>query len=268
MRLAMLQTAGDPENRVAANLDRLADAAGRAAAGGADLLLAPEMFLTGYNIGRAAADVVAEPVDGPSARHAAEIARTHNIALCFGYPERGPDGAIYNAALLIDADGRQLLNFRKTHLFGDLDRAMFAPGPGTAEVVEVAGLKAGLLICYDVEFPEAVRALALNGADLVLVPTANMKPYDPVSLYVVPARAFENELFVAYANRCGVEGELEYMGLSCVGDPSGGNLVLAGDGEELIFADLTPEALARGRALNTHMRDRRPGLYTSQLAGR
>ncbi len=268
MRLAMLQTAGDPQNRVPANLDRLADAAARAAAGGADLLLAPEMFLTGYNIGRAAAEAVAEPADGPSATRAAEIARAYDIALCYGYPERSADGAIYNAALLIDRSGRQLLNFRKTHLFGDLDRAMFAPGPGTAEVVEVAGMKVGLLICYDVEFPEAVRALALNGADLVLVPTANMKPYDPVSLFVVPARAFENELFVAYANRCGSEGELDYMGLSCVGDPAGGNLVLAGDGEELVFADLTPESLARGRRMNTHMRDRLPETYETLFAGR
>ncbi|WP_250152205.1 carbon-nitrogen hydrolase family protein [Ancylobacter radicis] len=264
----MLQTAGDPENRPSVNLDILERAAARAAQGGADLLLAPEMFLTGYNIGREAAEAVAEPADGASAVRAAQIASTHNVALCYGYPERDAAGLIYNSALLLDRDGRQLLNFRKTHLFGDLDRAMFAPGAGTAEVAEVAGMKAGLLICYDVEFPEAVRALALNGADLVLVPTANMKPYDAVSLYIVPARAFESELFIAYANRCGSEGELDYMGLSCVGDPSGGNLVLAGDGEELVFADLTTEALERGRSLNTHMRDRLPEVYGRLVGSR
>ncbi len=132
---------------------------------------------------------------------------------------------------------------------------MFAPGPGTAEIAELDGHKVGILICYDVEFPEAVRALALGGADLVLVPTANMKPYDAVSLFVVPARAFESELYVAYANRCGREGELEYMGLSCVGDPNGGNLVLAGDGEELVFADLDPgEAEAGPRAQHPYAR--------------
>lgn len=261
MRLALLQTAGDPANRPAANLDRLDAAAAAAVEQGADLLLAPEMFLSGYNIGRDAAQALAEPADGPSARRAADIARTRNIALCYGYPERGADGAIYNAALLLDRGGAPLLNFRKTHLFGDLDREMFAPGPGTAELAEIDGYRLGILICYDVEFPEAVRALALGGADLVLVPTANMKPYDAVSHFVVPARAFENELYVAYANRCGSEGTLDYMGLSCVGDPNGGNLVLAGEGEELIVVDLSPERLQAGRALNTHLRDRRPEVY-------
>ena len=258
MRLALWQTAGDPGNDPAANLDRLEAAAAKAAAGGADLLLAPEMFLTGYNIGREAALAKAEPAEGPSARRAADIARAHGIGLCYGYPERGDGGAIYNSCLLLDKDGTRLLNFRKTHLFGDLDRAMFAPGEGTAELARFEGYGVGMLICYDVEFPEAVRALALAGADLVLVPTANMKPYDAVSLYVVPARAFENELYVAYANRCGVEGELDYMGLSCVGDPMGGNLVLAGDGEELIFADLDPARLREARRLSTHLGVRRP----------
>lgn len=261
MRLALLQTAGDPANDPAANLDRLEAAAARAAAGGADLLLAPEMFLSGYNIGREAALAVAEPTDGPAAQRAGAIARAHNIGLCYGYPELGEGGTLYNSCLLIGRDGSPLLNFRKTHLFAALDRAMFAPGEGSVALAEVEGFKVGMLICYDVEFPEAVRALALAGADLVLVPTANMKPYDAVSHFVVPSRAFENELFVAYANRCGQEGELDYMGLSCVGDPNGGNLVLAGEGEEVVFADLLPERLKAARAINTHVPDRRPEVY-------
>ncbi|SCW44844.1 carbon-nitrogen hydrolase family protein [Ancylobacter rudongensis] len=261
MRLALLQTAGDPSNEPVANLARLDAAAAEAAAGGADLLLAPEMFLTGYNIGREAAVAKAEPAEGTSARRAGEIARTHGIGLCYGYPERGDGGAIYNSCLLLDKDGTRLLNFRKTHLFGDLDRAMFAPGEGSAELASFEGYRVGMLICYDVEFPEAVRALALAGADLVLVPTANMKPYDAVSHVVVPARAFESELFVAYANRCGVEGELDYMGLSCVGDPHGLHLAMAGDGEELLFADLDPARLKAARAINTHVPDRRPEVY-------
>lgn len=265
MRLALFQTAGDPSNDPAANLDLLEAAAGRAAAGGADLLLAPEMFLTGYNIGREVARAKAEPADGPSARRARGIARAHDIGLCYGYPERDEGGAVYNSSLLLGRDGAPLLNYRKTHLFGDLDRAMFVPGDGATELATFAGYRIGMLICYDVEFPEAARALALAGADLVLVPTANMKPYDAVSLFVVPARAFENELFVAYANRCGVEGELDYMGLSCVGNPMGGNLALGGDGEELLFADLDPARLKAARALNAHVPDRRPEVYARQM---
>ena len=89
-----------------------------------------------------------------------------------GYPERGGDGAIYNAACLIGRDGRRLANYRKCHLFGDLDRRMFRAGASTPAVVELDGIRVGLLICYDVEFPESVRLLALAGADLVAVPTA------------------------------------------------------------------------------------------------
>ncbi|MCK0197723.1 carbon-nitrogen hydrolase family protein [Ancylobacter sp. 6x-1] len=261
LRLALLQTAGDPGNSTAANLDRLAAAAAEAAARGAGLLVAPEMFLSGYAIGREAAARAAEPLDGPSARRAAEIARRYGIALAYGYPERDPDGAIYNAALLIGADGQTLLNYRKTHLFGDLDRSMFAAGDTLGRVARVGGFTVGLLICYDVEYPEAVRTLALAGADLVVVPTANMKPYAHVSHLLVPARACENKVYVAYANRVGSEGALDYLGLSCVADPDGANILLAGEEDGLFFADVQRARL--DTALNAYMTDRRPDLYRS-----
>lgn len=261
MRIALLQTAGDPANSPSANLDRLDEAAANAAAGGAGLLLAPEMVLTGYAIGREAAARLAEPVDGPSGTRAGAIAARHGIALCYGYPERGADGAVYNSAALYDRDGVRLLNYRKTHLFAALDREMFTPGEGSVATARLGDFTVGLLICYDVEFPEAARGLALAGADLILVPTANMKPYDPVSHFVVPARAYENSLYVAYANRCGREGELDYMGLTCLAAPGGGNVVLAGLGEELLFADLDPEAVKAARVNNTYLRDRLPALY-------
>lgn len=261
MRIALYQTAGDPANEPTANLDRLAAAAQRAKAGGADLLVAPEMFLTGYAIGREAAEAKAEAVDGPSARRATEIARASGVALAYGYPERGEDGRVYNAAILIGADGHRLLNYRKSHLFGALDRSMFAQGRGAHETARLGPFKVGLLICYDVEFPEAPRALALAGADLIIVPTANMKPYEPVSHLLVPARAYENAVYVAYANRCGREADLAYYGLSSVAGPAGGNLVMAGDGEQLIFADLDAGAIEAARTINTQLKDRRPEAY-------
>ena len=120
---------------------------------------------------------------------------------------------------------------------------------------------AGLLICYDVEFPETVRAHALNGAELVIVPTALMRPFDVVARIVVPARAYENQLFIAYVDRCGREGPFDYCGLSCVVGPDGSDLARAGRGEELIFADLDRSALEQSRKINTHLNDRRPELY-------
>ncbi|NWJ69658.1 hypothetical protein HX744_03595 [Pseudonocardia sp. ICBG1122] len=118
----------------------------------------------------------------------------------------------------------------------------------------------GLLVCYDVEFPETVRALALAGADAVLVPTANMLPYDHVPRVLVPARAWENQVYVAYANWCGTEGSLTYGGLSCVAGPAGA-VVRAGRDPELLVAELDRSALAVSRRANPYLADRRPDLY-------
>ena len=113
-------------------------------------------------------------------------------------------------------------------------------------MAELDGLRLGVLICYDVEFPENVRLLALQGAALVAVPTANMAPYTFVCRALVPARAYENHLFLAYANRCGREGELEYLGQSCIVAPDGTDLARAGPGEEVILADIDPARIASG----------------------
>lgn len=262
MRIAVFQgplEGGD----VARNLELLAVRARQAADAGARLLICPEMFLTGYAIGPAAVAVLAEAVDGPSAARAAEIARGAGIALLYGYPERGADGRVYNAALLVDRDGRQQANHRKTHLFGALDRDAFAAGAGPPTVAELDGLKLGILICYDVEFPENVRLLALQGVALVAVPTANMAPFTFVCRALVPARAYENHLFLAYANRCGHEGELEYLGQSCIVAPDGTDLARAGPGEEMILADVDPARIASWRQNNPYLADRRPDLYGS-----
>jgi predicted amidohydrolase len=260
MRIAIYQ--GPAEAGTAArNLDRLQARAAEAASRGARLLICPEMFLTGYNIGAATAARLAEPSDGPSRARAARIARDHGIALLFGYPERGSDGAVYNAARLIDRDGATLASYRKCHLFGALDRAMFRAGSAPSEVVELEGVRIGLLICYDVEFPETVRLLALRGVDLVAVPTALMEPFEVVARTLVPARAVENQVYLAYANRCGREGDLRYCGLSCVVGSNGAWLARAGRGEELLVADLDLEGLRNSRAHNTYLEDRRPELY-------
>jgi predicted amidohydrolase len=121
----------------------------------------------------------------------------------------------------------------------------------------------GLAICYDIEFPELARTLALAGADAILAPTANMAPYDSVATRLVPARAEENAVFIAYANYVGAEPPFDYFGLSCVCDPTGADIARAGDGETMIFADLDKAALAAARASATHLADRRPELYGS-----
>jgi 5-aminopentanamidase len=95
----------------------------------------------------------------------------------------------------------------------------------------------------------------------VVVPTALMQPYDVIAKTVVPARAYENQIFLAYVNRCGVEADFDYCGLSCVIAPDGQDLARAGRGQNLILADIDLAALHRSRALNTYLQDRRPEMY-------
>ncbi|MQY39129.1 (R)-stereoselective amidase [Streptomyces sp. RB17] len=260
MRTALLQSSGRPGS-IAENLKVLDEAAGRAAAAGAALLAAPEMFLTGYAIGDDIARL-AEPADGDSADAIAELAHRHGLAIVYGYPERDGE-TVYNSAQLISADGTRLANYRKTHLFGCFERDHFTPGEQPVVQAELNGLTVGLMICYDVEFPENVRAHALAGTDLLVVPTAQMHPFQFVAESLVPVRAWENQMYVAYVNRVGQEGEFEFVGLSVLAGPDGVARTRAGRTEQLVFADADPAFLAASREANPYLEDRRPGLYGS-----
>ncbi|MFJ5842113.1 carbon-nitrogen hydrolase family protein [Streptomyces shenzhenensis] len=258
MRTALLQSSGRPGS-VVENFKVLDAAAARAAAAGAALLATPEMFLTGYAIGEGIGRL-AEPADGDWADAVADIAGRHGLAIVYGYPER-TDAAVHNSAQLISADGTRLANYRKTHLFGCFERDHFAPGDRPVVQAELNGLTVGLLICYDVEFPENVRAHALAGTDLLVVPTAQLHPYQFVAESLVPVRAFENQMYVAYVNRVGTEGEFEFVGLTTLAGPDGIARARAGRAEELVVADADPGFLASSRRANPYLRDRRPGLY-------
>lgn len=254
LTLALYQCAPMPLD-VPANLQRLETAAQQAAQGGADVLVCPEMFLTGYNIGPAAVRQLAQAANGDYAQAVADIARRHAIALLYGYPELDEKGTVFNAAQWISAQGERCLNYRKTHLYGALDKSQFSPGMPAAGCVDLKGWRVGVLICYDVEFPENTRRLALGGAELIAVPTANMPEFDFVSSTMIPVRAYENQVYVAYANYVGAEGEVHYGGLSTIAAPDGALLAQAGREETLVFATLMAPQLAAARLHCTHLTD-------------
>ncbi|XGV97775.1 MAG: carbon-nitrogen hydrolase family protein [Leptolyngbya sp. BL-A-14] len=259
MKVGLYQGSGTPLD-VTTNLELLAQTAAAAAKQNVTLLIFPELFLTGYNIGDAVKQL-AEPWQGRSLQLAAAIAREHHVALLFGYAERDGD-AIYNAAALIDTDGTLAANYRKAHLFGAEEQRLFTPGQEW-RLHTIAGVRIGVLICYDVEFPEAVRSLALQGAELIAVPTALMFPYTQIPKVLIPTRALENQVFVAYANRIGTEGNLKYCGLSTIADPDGNVLAQAGAEETLLIADLDRTAIAKTRDVFSYLDDRRPNLYST-----
>lgn len=250
MKLALLQTPpanGDPDQALA----RLEIAVTAAAAAGADLLIAPELLLPGYNCPDLHA-VTAQPVEGAWIARLSALAAAHRCGLVFGWAERAGD-RVLNSATAIGPDGAVLATYRKRQLFGPMERASFAPGLDPAPVFDLAGRRCGLQICYDIEFPEHARDLARRGAEVILVPTANPVGFEHVQRLFVPARAAENAVFVAYANYCGAENGLEFGGMSVIAGPDGVPIASAGRGPALLIADLP----ARG--------DYPAGMLSSQL---
>ena len=262
MKISIAQCQPGPED-VAGNIRNIDKVASDAASIGADILICPEMVVSGYCIGAEAASRLAEPDNGAYSKAISKIAQKNKIAIVFGYPERDDQNNIYNSAMFINREGKTLLNYRKTNLFGDLDRSMFSPSHGKMDIVEFDGWRIGVLICYDIEFPENARLLALEGAELIIVPTACMTPYDSVPMTLVPARAIENQVYLAYANYTGSEPGIKYCGLSCIISPDGVDLARAkSEGtNELIAANLTHSELSRVREDITYHADRRPELY-------
>lgn len=257
MKIAVGQTIGTPAD-VAANLQLMERLAVDAARQGADLLVLPELFLTGYGVGDAV-QALAEPHDGPSAAIAARIASTTSLGIVYGYPERCSEG-IYDSAAVFDRTGRLVANYRKVHLWGAYECAQFIAGQ-SLEIFDFEGLRLGLLICYDLDFPEMARALSLAGADGAIALSAITTPYAVVPRHLVPTRAYENRMFVALANLVGQEGDLYYAGESCVAAPDGEILASCGQSQGLAVAALQPERYAAYRREHGYVLDRRPELY-------
>jgi predicted amidohydrolase len=252
MRIALMQFQAEAGN-VAANLAAIDKAARDAKAAGAALLIAPELAVPGYGAGDAIL-ALAEPRDGDQVAALRESARSNGIAILAGFAERDGD-IVYNSAVFVDGGKTQV--YRKAFLYGGYEKGLFAAPAPQSCIVEFGGLKVGVLICYDVEFPENVRRLAQAGADLVAVPTAlPASDHDAfISGSIIPVRAFENQVHVAYANFCGADENFAYAGLSHVAAPDGATLAAAGTEPCLLIADIEPQAYAAAREANPYLED-------------
>jgi 5-aminopentanamidase len=257
MRIALLQMAAVP-GQVAENLASIARGAAEAARSGAELLIAPELATVGYGAGDAIRSL-AEPRDGAQIAGLSAIAAAHGLAIIAGFPERDGD-RVYNSAVFTQPQAGPVI-YRKSHLYGAYERWLFTPGDPTAIIVPWRGIGIGLLICYDVEFPENVRRLALGGADLVAVPTALPASSDApfIAERMIPVRAFENQIFVAYANHIGRDDRFIYAGRSHVANPDGQTQAMASaDRAGIILAEIRPGDYAASRARNSYLSDLLP----------
>jgi predicted amidohydrolase len=232
-----------------------------------DLIVFPELFLCGYVVGKHFPSL-GESKDGASFLRISAVARRFKVGIVYGYCEKDTQTRrYYNSAQFIDKNGKSIANYRKTHLYSDYEKSYFSAGESLGAPVEFMGLRIALLICFDIEFPEPIRALALQGLDLALVPTANTCPIQ--NLVTVPSRASENVCFVAYVNRVGIEDcsdlgrPLVFSGISVVSGPDGLALAQAGSQTEVLRCTIDP-ALSRynrARSACPYLIDRRPELY-------
>jgi predicted amidohydrolase len=257
--LSLLQHSPTPCD-IAVSVSRIETQLRTVAAQGSQMLLVPEASLTGYNITAVEAKRVALLADGQTTNKLAAACRQHSIALAYGFVERD-NNQLYNTVQVIDRNGERVARYRKTHLWGELDRELFTAGDDLAPVFELDGWRFGLLICYDVEFPETSRRLTLEGAETILVPTALMTPWAFVAEHMIRVRAAENQIFIAYANYCGAENGIQYEGLSCIISPAGKELSRAKDVATCLTAELKRRTLEEIRAALPYHQDRRPELY-------
>jgi predicted amidohydrolase len=258
VRLALLQMRAAPGDATA-NLATIEAAAREAAAGGAGALLVPELAVTGYGAGAMIA-ATAGGADGAHAGALGAIAVAHGLTVVAGLAERAGD-ALYNTAL-VSGPGGSRARYRKRHLYGAYERALFTPGEEAPWPFDLGGVRAGLLVCYDIEFPECARALAVAGAALILAPTALPASghAEFIAQKMIPVRAFENQVFVAYANHAGADDRFAYAGQSVIAAPDGAELARAdARAPALLFADIDPGAYAASRAENAYLADRRAG---------
>ncbi|MBD1588210.1 nitrilase-related carbon-nitrogen hydrolase [Pseudomonas typographi] len=218
-----------------------------------DMVVFPELALCGY-ADPAAIRRLAEPAAGPTLLALAQQARRRGQALVFGYAERSGE-RLFNAAQVIDGRGEVLANYRKVHLWGGHETELFAPGQ-QLQRFELDGLRFGLLVCYDLDFPEASRALAVAGIDVLLCLSATTVGYEVVPQALVPARAYENNCFAVFANRGEVHGPFACVGQSRIVRPDGHVLAgVAGAGAAVVQASLDRQWLQRWRQAHPGVAD-------------
>ncbi len=273
--LAVAQTHG-AESREA-NLEKAIARIAEAAAGGANLVCLPELVAGPYfcqsedhrHFG------LAEPIPGPTSEALAGAAREHGVVVVTSLFERRAAGLYHNTAVVLDADGRLAGIYRKMHIPDDplyYEKFYFTPGDLGFRSFATRFARVGVCICWDQWFPEAARLTALAGAQILFYPTAigwladEKEPFGAGQHSawetMMRSHAIANGLFVAAANRTGVEGQLEFWGASFVCDPNGNVLARASHGaEETLLVECNLDQIDAVRTHWPFLRDRRIDAY-------
>jgi predicted amidohydrolase len=257
-RIACGQFVAEPGNK-RANVARMAAYAEQARDQGCELVLFPELVVTGYLPPDQVRPLV-EPVTGPSVRLLAEAARELDIAIAFGLAELDEGrGVCHNSLIVLDHRGKVAAVYHKIHLWAT--EKEWAEAGREVLACEMAGVRYSGWICYDTRFPELARLGALAGADVGLVATAWLGPGEEWEL-ALRARALDNSMFVAGADTINPDPALRCHGLSMIVGPKGNVLARADPGQAgIICATLKQADLDAQRGRVPLLDDRRPSVY-------
>ena len=225
-----------------------------------DVILLPET----WNVGFFPKDDLAALSDENEARVTAEIgtlAKDLQVNIVAGSVSNVRDGKVYNTSVTFDRQGNTVNVYDKTHLFSPMvEHEYFTPGEHVRRF-KLDSFTCGVIICYDIRFPELTRTMSVQGLDFLLVVSQWPKIRVPQLKALLRARAIENQCFAMVCNSCGKAGETVYGGNSMVFDPLGELLAEAGAGEEILFAECDPSGMQNIRESINVFRDRRPELY-------
>ena len=267
MKLALVQY--QPTHDLEASVKRGLEAVEEAAAAGAKLIAFPELAFTPFypqNCATPASIDLAEPIPGPTTEAFQEAAKRLGVVIVLNLFERDGDDA-YDTSPVIDADGQLLGRTRMMHITdyeGFYEQGYYTPGDTGMPVYDTAVGRIGVAICYDRHFPEYLRALAVAGAELVIVPQAGAMDEWPNGLFEAELRvgSFQNGYFMALSNRVGQETVLNFAGESFVTDPFGQVVAQAPKGEEaILYADIDLSDCAKSPAKKLFFHHRRPDQY-------
>ncbi len=229
---------------------------------GADIICLPEMFNTGYNLELLGDKIykLAVSKDSKYVKKYQKIADENEISIILPITLKCDDLSIYNSALVINKNGNILGEYSKAHLF--LHEKRFFQSGNKFKIFKLDGLKIGVLICYDLGFPEAARVLTLKGADIIFVPSAwRIEDYDIWDLNT-KQRALENNLFICGVNRVGKEKDLHLFGNSRIVNPNGEIEKCAPKNEEaIVVKEIDISKVDKYRNYYKYLESRRNDLY-------
>ena len=242
------------------NFSRAASLIESACADGCDVCVLPETWNTGFFPKENLSQLSDRDGELTKVRIGA-LAKQHQVNIVAGSVSNVRNGKVFNTAMVFDRSGACVASYDKTHLFSPMgENDYYTPGDHLC-TFSLDGIHCGLVICYDIRFPELARSLALQGIDVLFVVSQWPKARIPHLRSLTTARAVENQMFVVCCNSCGTAGETTYGGNSAVIDPLGETLTLAGETEVIVSASLDMQTLGKIRRSIPVFRDRRPTLY-------